>query len=303
MASSRPTGFSADSLQTRMSRPQADTPSPPSSMIRSHRKILFLLLFAALPPFCFGGEDSLRVLAYNIKHGRGMDGKVDIDRIASVIKKQNPDLVALQEVDRHCKRSGGVDIAKALGELLGMEYRFGKAIPLQDGAYGNAVLSRLPIRETRVHPLPRSREPRVALEVQVDFGGRRLSFVSLHLERNSDNRRCAQAEALIDLFSGTSRPVILAGDFNASRNSEAMRSFEPPDWTVLMKNDGNSVRTFQGEKHRKDSESPERMEIDFLVVRHFMFDRVVHGVVPERIASDHRPIYAEFKMKAEPSPE
>ena len=52
---------------------------------------------------------AVRVLTYNIHHGEGMDGKIDLERIAAVIKRLEPDVVALQEVDVKTTRSQGVD--------------------------------------------------------------------------------------------------------------------------------------------------------------------------------------------------
>ena len=73
-----------------------------------------------------GEKNSLKILSYNIKHGRGMDGKVDLPRIAKVVRSLSPDLVALQEIDRNCTRSGSIDLTAELGAMLGMEGRFGK---------------------------------------------------------------------------------------------------------------------------------------------------------------------------------
>lgn len=83
-------------------------------------------------------QPTLRFVSYNIQHGEGMDGKINLKRIAEVIAKEKPDLVALQEVDKNCTRSGKRDIAKELGELLNMEFRFGKSMSFQGGEYGNA---------------------------------------------------------------------------------------------------------------------------------------------------------------------
>src|SRR5215213_773903 len=81
----------------------------------------------------------LRVLSYNIHHGEGTDGKVDLERIAKVITVAAPDLVAVQEVDRKTRRTNGVDQAAELGRLTRMHVEFGKAIDYQGGAYGLAV--------------------------------------------------------------------------------------------------------------------------------------------------------------------
>ena len=78
-------------------------------------------------------RDSLRVLVYNVKHGLGMDGRIDLDRLAARIRATRPDIVALQEVDRGCGRSGGVDQAAWLGERLGMHAAFGAFMDYDGG--------------------------------------------------------------------------------------------------------------------------------------------------------------------------
>ncbi|MGK0353208.1 MAG: endonuclease/exonuclease/phosphatase family metal-dependent hydrolase, partial [Planctomycetota bacterium] len=60
-------------------------------------------------------------MTWNIHHARGLDGEVDIDRIAAEIRAAAPDLVALQEVDRGVRRTGGLDIPAALAERTGMQ--------------------------------------------------------------------------------------------------------------------------------------------------------------------------------------
>ena len=95
----------------------------------------------------------VKVLSYNIRHGAGLDGRIDLERIAEVIRRADPDLVALQEVDKCCERSGNQDTPARLGQALGMEHRFGKCMAYQGGEYGMAVLSRLPVTETIPHTL------------------------------------------------------------------------------------------------------------------------------------------------------
>ena len=78
----------------------------------------------------FAADDSqtLRIMTYNIHHCEGVDGKLDVERIAGVIRKQECDLVALQEVDRNTTRSQRVDQLAELGRLTGLQPYFGKAI-------------------------------------------------------------------------------------------------------------------------------------------------------------------------------
>jgi len=230
-------------------------------------------------------QRTLRVCSYNIHHGQGMDGKLDLERIAAVIAKAEPDVVALQEVDQNCTRTGGRDLAKELGELLGMQHRFGKAMDFQGGGYGVAVLSKLPIVGQVRHVLPKGDEPRCALEVKVRFEGwdAPLSFVSVHNSWRREDVRVRQVKALLEALADNTNPTILAGDFNATPGSESMKLFEAAQWRILD----------EGGKKTCPSVEP-RTEIDFFVTRGLPEASIEHDVIEEKVASDHRPIHAVF---------
>lgn len=231
---------------------------------------------------------TLTVVSYNIKHGRGMDGRVDLDRAAAVLRKTGADLIALQEIDKNCTRSGNIDIAKELGTRLGMEHRFGKFMDFQGGEYGLAILSRYPILKTVRHPLPEGAEPRCALEVMVFPEGISvlpLAFVCVHNDWTSAAIRKTQMEALLPaLRLGKGHPVIIAGDFNATRE-ESERALGP-GWKILEKT--GSAETFP-------STSP-TTEIDHIATHNLRHKKVDHAVIDERLASDHRPITATFTL-------
>ena len=91
---------------------------------------------------------TVRVLTYNIHHGEGRDGELDLPRLGRVITSVQPDLVALQEVDVGTSRVGGVDQLAELARLTGMHAQFGKAMDYMGGGYGVAVLSRWSLEST-----------------------------------------------------------------------------------------------------------------------------------------------------------
>lgn len=255
-------------------------------------KHLSVLLSVALLLSCNAGDDSsiekhpvLRVMSYNIHHGEGMDGNIDLERIARVISRENPDLVALQEVDRFCTRSGNRDMAAELGELLGMEHIFGKAMDFQGGEYGLAVLSKQPIMGTRLHKLPKGDEPRRALEVRVKIGNhpKLISFISIHNSWNSEDVRAKQIEELLRSLGEFDHPIILAGDFNARRENDSMKLLSQADWEILG---------FQSKKRPDPTEH--ESQIDFFVTRNLPHTSVESRVIDETIASDHRPIFVEI---------
>jgi len=78
----------------------------------------------------------LHVVTYNIHHGEGTDGRIDLERIAALLSSMQPDLVALQEVDRNTIRTGRVDQFEMLERLTGMRGAFGKAMDFDGGSYG-----------------------------------------------------------------------------------------------------------------------------------------------------------------------
>ena len=75
--------------------------------------------------------DTIRILAYNIHHGAGMDGILDLRRVAALIRELDPDLVALQEIDSATTRTGGVDQAAELGRLTGLTPIFGRFVEVR----------------------------------------------------------------------------------------------------------------------------------------------------------------------------
>ncbi len=229
---------------------------------------------------------ALRILSYNIRHGRGMDGKVDLPRIAAVLAAAEPDLVALQEVDRKCRRSGGVDEAAELGARLGMEARFGAFMKYQGGEYGMAILSRFPILESRVHRLPKGAEPRCALEVRVRPEGSptAVSLVCIHHDWTREEFRLRQVEALEEALRGIRIPAILAGDFNAEPEGPSLAFLRKKGWRILGKGGGKTW----------PSRNPRR-EIDHFLVRG-PWVAVRCEVLPEDLASDHRPVLAVLRL-------
>ena len=98
-------------------------------------------------------------MSYNVHHGEGSDGRIDLERIAAVIKEEKADLVALQEVDRGVLRSGKRDLPAELAKLTGMSVFFENNFGYQGGEYGNAILTRLPVLSWRRTPSTRCWKP------------------------------------------------------------------------------------------------------------------------------------------------
>ncbi len=158
----------------------------------------------------------LTVMSYNIHVGVGMDKKQDLKRIADVIKGYGCDLVGLQEVDRGVQRTGRVDEIKELARLTGMDYAFAHNLDYQGGQYGVAVLSRFPILaiDHRRYANTRERERRGFIRVEVEVKGRRLNFVTTHLDYQFADGRLFETRQLLDALKEVRGPLIVTGDFN-----------------------------------------------------------------------------------------
>ena len=257
------------------------------AIIRRPITALFLLgavTFASDVEIPVPSAGELRVVSYNIKHGRGNDNVVDLERTANVIRAQRPDIVGLQEVDDRAKRSGGVAQAAWLGQSLGMHHAFGRFMDFQGGAYGMAILTRLPIVATRSVPLPEGHEPRIALGVQIRLADGALNIVNVHFDWVRDDAfRFAQAEALTTYLDDLKTPYILLGDFNDLPESRTL---------ALFKARAGEARKPGADRFTFSATAPTR-EIDFIFFAPPATWRTREvTVVDERVASDHRPVVA-----------
>lgn len=234
----------------------------------------------------------LRVLSYNIHHGQGVDGKLDLQRIADVILSVKPDLVALQEVDQNTKRTGGVDQAAKLAELTKMKVVFGANIDLQGGHYGNAVLSRLPIESHQNVLLPNldSGEQRgvIQAELKLPAADQALLLLATHFDHRRDSRERVQSAEKVNAIVAKlqDKPALLAGDLNATPDSQTLKVLQQ-QWTIANQQPLATVPVQQPSK-----------QIDFILFRPAQRWSVVDvTVLDEAVASDHRAILAVLELK------
>lgn len=253
----------------------------------------------------------LRVMTYNIHAGTG-----GLDRIADVIRTQNPDIVGLQEVDVHFSaRSDWVDIATTLAGALGMEMRFAhiyELAPDSAGAppreYGVALLSAHPITAFRNHIIPRlstveeetDPKPRPGfLEATVQVGDVAVRVFSTHLDYRGDPRvRRMQVAETLDIIGATSSdtiatssdaastPTILVGDLNAEPDAEELQP--------LLQRLHDAWAGQAGTGLSFPADSPVK-RIDYVL--HSDRFAVDSAWVVESEASDHRAVVADLRIR------
>ena len=264
---------------------RADIEGGNHSFLRSAKlRGIFLLAIFAL---CIGCRPEIKILAYNVRHGEGLDGRVDLERTAAVIRRVDPDIVLLQEIDNRTGRTGGIDQAAELGRLTGLSHAFGRFMDYDGGEYGMALLSRFPIVGFENHVLPPGLEPRSALSATIELDeDNHLILVGIHLYRTAEER-LAQANKLVELFSEESKPVILAGDFNSTPDSEVI-SLLKKHWTIADK----------GKQHLTFPADSSRIEIDYIMYRPQSNFKVLESrVIDEQLASDHRPVLLKLGLE------
>ena len=222
----------------------------------------------------------IRIASYNIHRGIGRDSRFSAQRILDVLNEIQADAIALQEVESHSSR---IDMLAWLAERTGFYAIAGITLSRPESQYGNAVLTRFPIRATQLLDLSFSRhEPRGAIVLDLDCDGSPLLLVATHLGLRPAERR-AQIEQLLALFRA--RPhmrAILLGDLN--------------EWFLW----GRPLRRLH--RHFQPTPAPPTFPARWPL---FALDRLwthprsilrylgVHSSVLARVASDHLPLVAE----------
>ena len=151
----------------------------------------------------------IRIGTFNIQHGSYV--KLDYTIIANDVKELDLDIVGFQEIDQLTTRNKMQDTMKILSESSGYPYyKFCKAIDHRGGEYGTAVLSKHPIKEFHVQPLPSGdHEQRSVGYGIIDVHGHDIFFVNTHLGECQQE----QFSVLAELLEGKA-PYILTADFN-----------------------------------------------------------------------------------------
>lgn len=235
---------------------------------------------------------NLKVLTYNIHHANPPSKKdlIDIDAIVRVIKKEDPDLIAMQELDKLTIRSGKMDQAKIIAEKTGMHYAFFKAIDYEGGEYGIAIFSKRPFKDPKQIILPKekeSEETRTLAYVEIDYPGRgKITFACTHLTVAGENSRVLQIKAICNELGKLSNPVIFCGDLNSVVGSPSISLLLEQFRNTCSDNCGFTVPVINP-----------RRNIDFILTKNANWPVKDYHVVDETYASDHRPVAATFVME------
>jgi endonuclease/exonuclease/phosphatase family metal-dependent hydrolase len=249
----------------------------------------------------------LRLMTYNVHRCVGVDRKLDVERVAEVIAAENPDVVALQELDVRRARTRGVDQAHRLAELLKMKSHFHPAMAVEEELYGDAILTALPERLVKTGPLPGYRripglEPRGALWVTVEVGGAPVQIINTHLGLVPQEQK-RQAAALLGedwmASDAWTAPGILLGDFNATPYSATYRLLR-----AALRDAQSLTPTWPRNPTSTFPSSFPFMRIDHVFLTKGLETVGVHSPYGPlaRAASDHLPLVVDLEVKAADGP-
>lgn len=276
-------------------------------------------------------DSSLRVVTYNIgyasadKNNRGSvltrdEVEKNLGEMIGALKKFNPDIVALQEVDFNSSRSFGLDQFKILAEGLGLPHtayvvtwnkkyvpwpywppskHFGRIVS------GQAVLSRYPIKTQKLIRFEKPAEnsfwynwfylDRIVQDLFVDVEGKALRLFNLHFESYSAPTRLLQAKKLAGLLPLDPNLIVL-GDFNSASHWGDIQRMETSEDSAealefFLKKSG--LTNTNSEFDTYPAIKPDR-KIDHVLVGNG-FEILKTGVLGDLKASDHLAFWVELK--------
>ena len=227
--------------------------------------------------------NTLRIMSFNIRNGRGMDNVADYQRTADVINRTRPDVVAIQELDSVTARSGNMDVLRELSDRTLMFRTYAPAIDFDGGKYGIGMLSKEKPLGFRYLSLPGREEARALLIVEFE----KYIYCCTHLSLTKEDRMLS-LPVILKEASSAGKPLFIAGDMNAEPDSEFITALQ--NNFVLLTNPKQF--TFPADKPTETIDYIAAYAKDTVA-----FARISSRVLEEPVASDHRPIVADIVFR------
>lgn len=258
--------------------------------------VLMLIHTAA----ALAGGDSLKVLSLNLAHGRGESFnqlllgsqtlRDNLVRSAALLKREQPDVVAVQEADGPSRWSGSFDHVAELAAVADYPFSFrGSHARSWLFDYGTAILSRWPFQQTLSHAFapspPTAGKGFVLAQMNWPDSQQPVDVLSLHLDFSRDSVRQAQIDELLRVLAQRSNPLIVAGDFNTG--------WEAADSPLRRLASAAQLRAWQPQASDLGSYGDHRLDW-ILISEELRFDdyRVLRDTV-----SDHRAVIAVISRR------
>ena len=238
-----------------------------------------------------------KVMTYNIQSCNDFEEKRlgSQQKLSDYLREVDADVVVLNEVRDIPGNPLTEDQAGVIARALGWNYRFAKAIDLYDGSYGNAILSRHPIKAFSVTPIPlkplapdeeapRWREARCVLRAEVEINGEELVVFGSHFGLSAGEQKYA-VEITSALLDAETKPHVFMGDLNMEPHD--------PILAPIFARLNDTAAVMKEQKLSQVSDNP-TVKIDYVFVSDGI--RVLDADIPASLISDHRPHWAVIEF-------
>ncbi|MBN1390813.1 MAG: endonuclease/exonuclease/phosphatase family protein [Candidatus Thermoplasmatota archaeon] len=284
--------------------------------------IVLIILTGILSVTIYSGEvqqknvlpgETIRVVTYNVHHGYANDGRVDPTVEYEVLKDIDADIIFLQESDSLRFTEGNFDPAFYYASRLDM-FLFRGPDP-GTGTPGVAILSRMEMKDLKVHFLPADDIPRIAISATVRMGESDVRLVGLHMGLEGSERE-KQLIFLRDLFHNSTMDnpgLIVGGDFNTEPYEPMMAWMNPylfgngslrsdttgphlnlsSAWHSVEESGRNDILDIN--TYPSSDVDDEKAHIDYILFND-MFEVKSANVLNIRGASDHKPVWADLVL-------
>lgn len=246
------------------------------------KKILLISALCLLCSVSLWGQQ-VRLASYNVHNCIGMDNVRDYQRIANIIRQTGADVVALQELDSVTRRNGGVYALAELEKLTGLYGTFAAAIPYDGGSYGIGILSKEKPLSCQTVPMPGREEKRTMLIAEF----KDYVFCATHQSLTPADQ-LASVEVIVKAVKNIHKPVFLAGDMN-SAPGDAPQQKLGEHFTALT---DTLLHSYPADKPT--------VCLDYIYGykgNGYTFNVSRKQVIPEKEASDHRPVEVSLKIE------
>lgn len=230
----------------------------------------------------------IRVMTYNINAEKHASGSYS--DIAQVIKEINSDISGLQKVDS-CNSRNSADVLKWIGEKTDRVYSFAPAIKNYQGStgsYGVGFLTKESpdlIRRLWIEHID-TEQDRAVLEISITMSGEKVRVIVTHLAHEGEAYRTSQIEKIIPWIdsNGTTTPVIIMADFNATANENSMKLFETAGFSYVKTKNGQILDTTKNQG------------INHILYRPADRWNVKDAGNPAYTASNRNPVWADLEL-------
>jgi len=263
-----------------------------------------LVIALTLPAQGQSSDTSVRLMTLNIAHARSDGGsqllqseakaRVNLDKIVDVINREQPDIVAFQEIDNNSFWNGRFDHGQLIADKTNFTHWFTGSHQLSNNLdYGTGLMSRFdmldPLSVTFNKPFARTRKGFVLSTIDwPNTDGIKVDVVSLHLDFLSHSQRRKEIETLTDTLLRSDNLLIVMGDFNMEYDkSELLQKLASTLNLHAWRPDKDELVTYRRLGKRLDW---------VLVSEEFEFD--THQVLNAPL-SDHQAVIVDVSLREE----